>query len=153
MADSRQGIRSAREYPDYYAFVLCLARSGVRLGEAVALEWRDVDFDRRVLLIRRSERRGRVSVPKSGKARRVEMSRQLARVLADRKSFQEAEAALAGHAAPPRVFLHPGTATPIRDDAWQTTCGRRCCVGRPRAARAPLPCLHPGGLRPPAPAG
>jgi hypothetical protein len=61
--------------------VLCLARSGVRLGEAVALEWRDVDFDRRVLLIRRSERRGRVSQPKSGEARRVEMSRQRARVL------------------------------------------------------------------------
>jgi integrase len=116
---SRLLATAGREYPDYYAFVLCLARSGVRLGEAVALEWRDVDFDRRVLLIRRSERRGRVSVPKSGKARRVEMSRQLARVLADRKSFQEAEAALAGHAAPTRVFLHPGTLTPIRDDAWR----------------------------------
>ena len=52
-------------------------------------------------------------MPKSGKARRVEMSRQLTRVLADRKSFQEAEAALAGHAAPTRVFQHPGTATPM----------------------------------------
>lgn len=55
---SRLLATAGREYPDYYAFVLCLARSGVRLGEAVALEWRDVDFDRRVLLIRRSERRG-----------------------------------------------------------------------------------------------
>jgi integrase len=45
---SRLLATAGREYPDYYAFVLCLARSGVRLGEAVALEWRDVDFDRRV---------------------------------------------------------------------------------------------------------
>lgn len=130
-----------RDYPEWYPFVLCLARSGIRLGEAVALEWRDVDFDRRVLLIRRSERRGRVSVPKSGKARRVEMSRQLARVLADRESFQEAETALAGHPAPARVFLHPGTATPIRDDAWRNN------VWTPMLRRAGLRYRKPHTLR------
>jgi integrase len=138
---SRLLATAGREYPDYHAFVLCLARSGVRLGEAVALEWRDVDFDRRVLLIRRSERRGRVSSPKSGKARRVEMSRQLARVLADRKSLQEAEAALAGHAAPARVFMHPGTATPIRDDAWRNN------VWTPMLRRAELRYRKPHTLR------
>jgi integrase len=130
-----------RDYPEWYAFVLCLARSGVRLGEAVALEWRDVDFDRRMLLIRRSERRGRVSVPKNGKARRVEMSRQLARALADRKSFQEAEAALAGHPAPARVFLTPGTARPIRDDAWRNN------VWTPMVRRAGLRYRKPHTLR------
>jgi integrase len=138
---SRLLLTAGREYPAYYAFVLCLARSGVRLGEAVALEWRDVDFDRRVLLIRRSERRGRVSVPKSGKARRVEMSRQLTGVLADRKSLQEAEAALAGHGAPARVFLHPGTASPIRDDAWRNN------VWTPMLRRAELRYRKPHTLR------
>lgn len=108
---------AAKDYAEWYPFILCLARSGIRLGEAVALEWRDVDFERRVLLIRRTERRGRVSAPKSGKTRRVDMSRQLARVLADRKSLMEAEAVVAGHAAPTRVFQHGGHA--IRDDAWR----------------------------------
>ncbi len=135
-------LRTAEvDYSDWYAFVLCLARSGIRLGEAVALEWRDVDFDRRVLLIRRSERRGRVSVPKSGKARRVDMSRQLARVLMDRKSFQEAEAVLADRAAPARVFFTPGTATPIRDDAWRNN------VWTPMLRRAGLRYRKPHTLR------
>jgi integrase len=107
----------------------------------VALEWRDVDFDRRVLLIRRTERRGRVGVPKSGKARRVDMSRQLARVLADRKSLQEAEAALAGRPAPARVFLHPGTAGPIRDDSWRNN------VWTPMLRRAGLRYRKPHTLR------
>ena len=138
---SRLLLTAGRDYHEWHAFVLCLARSGVRLGEAVALEWRDVDFDRRVLLIRRSERRARVSVPKSGKARCVEMSRQLARVLADRKSFQEAEAALADHAAPARVFLHPGTASPIRDDAWRNN------VWTPMLRRAGLRYRKPHTLR------
>jgi hypothetical protein len=44
------------------------------------------------------------------------MSRQLARVLADRKSRVEAEAVLAGHAAAARVFQHDGLA--IRSRAF-----------------------------------
>jgi len=112
-------VVAEQDYSAWHPFLLCLARSGIRLGEAVALEWRDVDVERRVLLIRRSERRGRVSVPKSGKARRVDMSRQLTRALADLKSLQEAEAALAGRPAPARVFLSPGPAGPIRDDAFR----------------------------------
>jgi integrase len=69
------------------------------------------------------------------------MSRQLARVLADRKSFQEAEAALADHAAPARVFLHPGTASPIRDDAWRNN------VWTPMLRRAGLRYRKPHTLR------
>lgn len=132
---------AARDYPEWYAFVLCLARTGLRLGEAVGLEWRDVDFPQRVLVIRRSVRKGRVSLPKNGRSRRVEMSRQLAGVLADRQSLQDAEAALAGHAAPARVFLTPGTASPIRDDAWRNN------VWTPLLRRAGLRYRKPHTLR------
>jgi integrase len=107
-----------QDYPEWQPFIFCLTRSGIRLGEAVGLEWRDVDFERRVLIIRRTERRGRVSVPKSGKARRVDMSRQLGRVLAGLKTLQEAEAALAGRMAPERVFSMP-TGAPIHDDSFR----------------------------------
>ena len=107
------------DYPEWHPFLLCLARTGIRLGEAVALEWRDVDFERRVLVIRRTERRGRVNVPKSGKARRVDMSPQLTATLSGLTSLQEAEAALVGRTAPARVFPMPGTCGPIRDDVFR----------------------------------
>jgi integrase len=40
-------------------FLLTLARTGLRLGEAVGMECRDVDFAQRVLVIRRSVRKSR----------------------------------------------------------------------------------------------
>jgi integrase len=92
------------DWPDWYPFLLTMARTGMRLGEVIALEWRDCDFDRRLISVRRSCRRGRVSVPKNGKGRLVDMSQQLAAALSSLKTFQGAEAALSGHRAPERMF-------------------------------------------------
>jgi len=152
------------DYPEWHPFLLCLARTGIRLGEAVALEWRDVDFERRVLVIRRTERRGRVNVPKSGKARRVDMSPQLTATLSGLTSLQEAEAALVGRTAPARVpqqrvdlCAAPGraplpeaahAAPHLRQPAHRS---RGVSQVRPGAARAPLPGVHPGRLWAPDP--
>ena len=107
-----------RDYLGWYPFVLCLARTGMRLGEVVALRWADIDLEGRVILVRRSQRKGRVSEPKSGKARRVDMSGQLTTALRAHKSLQEAEAALQGHPLPERVFSTPmGHA--VADDAFR----------------------------------
>ncbi len=103
-----------RGWPEYHPFVLCLARTGMRLGEAIALEWRDVDWANRVILVRRSRRQNRVSVPKNGKARRVDMSAQLGEVLRGLKTLQEAEAGVNGTAPPERVFSTPH-GTPIQE--------------------------------------
>jgi integrase len=129
-----------QDYPTWHPFLLCLARSGMRLGEAVALRWSDVDLERRVILVRRSERKGRVSEPKSGKARRVDMSGQLAAVLRGHKSLQEAEAAIRGHALPERVFSTPGGRA-IADDAFRNN------VWRPILRRAGLRYRKPHTLR------
>ena len=94
----------SEQLADEYAFILTLARTGVRLGEAMALRWEDVDFNRRVILIRRSVRRGRRTVPKNGKARRVDMSGQLVETLRTRRSVMEAEAAVAGGALADVIF-------------------------------------------------
>lgn len=64
-------------YPRYYPFVLTLARTGMRLGEALALEWGDIDFHGRFINIKRGYSRGRIQTPKAGKTRRVDMSMQL----------------------------------------------------------------------------
>jgi integrase len=89
-----------RDYHYAYPFILCLARTGLRLGEAMALQWADVDFAQRVLLVRRSVRRGVTAVPKNGKARRVDMSRQLSAVLRNWKTLRDAEAVVEGHRWP-----------------------------------------------------
>jgi len=58
----------------YYPHFLCLLRTGMRLGELTALQWQDVDYDKRQLVIRRSARRGRVTDTKTRKRRRVDMT-------------------------------------------------------------------------------
>ena len=32
------------KYPAYYEFVLMMARTGVRIGEALGLQWKDIDI-------------------------------------------------------------------------------------------------------------
>ena len=53
----------------------------MRIGEAIALEWSDIDFGGRVINVKRSYVRGSISTPKSGKKRPVDMSPQLAATL------------------------------------------------------------------------
>jgi integrase len=107
-----------QDHPAWHPFLFCLARTGMRLGEAVALRWADVDLEGRVILVRRSERKGRVSEPKSGTARRVDMSAQLAAVLRGHRSLQEAEAALRGRPLPDRVFS-TAAGQSVADDAFR----------------------------------
>lgn len=67
--------------PRYFPFVLTLARTGLRLGEAVALKWGDIDFNGRFIQVVRNFTGGRFTTPKSGRGRRVDISQGLATVL------------------------------------------------------------------------
>jgi integrase len=69
------------KYPVHYPLVLTLARTGMRIGEAMGLKWKDIDFNARFITIQRNISRGHVETPKSGKIRRIDMSRQLTKVL------------------------------------------------------------------------
>lgn len=109
-----------RDYPSLHPFVMTLARTGLRLGEAFALQWADIDFAQRIIIVRRSRRRGETKIPKNGKARRVDMSRQLCDVLRSWQTLQQAEAAVAGTEPPAMVFPAYGGA--IREqDAFRRT--------------------------------
>lgn len=66
------------EFSDYYLFMLIASRTGMRLGETLALKWKDVDHEKGVIWVKRSYRRGRITPPKNGKHRKVDMSAQLA---------------------------------------------------------------------------
>ena len=87
--------------PAAYPIVLTLARTGLRIGEALTLQADDVDFAQHVLWVRRtwgSRRKalgaGRINAPKNNRIRGVDMSAQLARVLQGLLAVREAEAIL-----------------------------------------------------------
>lgn len=44
----------AEKFPAHYEFVLLMARTGVRIGEAIGLQWKDLDFEKGIALIRRN---------------------------------------------------------------------------------------------------
>ena len=67
----------SERFPEHYTLFLLLARTGMRIGEALALRWEDVDFKRRFIEVKRSIVRGSISTPKSGKSGRIDMSIQL----------------------------------------------------------------------------
>jgi integrase len=64
-------------FPTYYPFFLCALRTGMRLGELLGLEWRDIDFHGSFIMVRRAYVRGRVTGPKNKKTRKVIMSKHL----------------------------------------------------------------------------
>jgi len=53
----------------------------MRIGEALALKWGDLDYNGRFIEVKRSYVRNRISTPKNKKGRRVDMSFQLAETL------------------------------------------------------------------------
>jgi len=53
----------------------------MRIGEALALKWGDIDFNGRFIEVKRAYVRRKMSTPKSGKSRRVDMSLQLTEAL------------------------------------------------------------------------
>jgi integrase len=54
-----------------------LARTGLRIGEAVALRWEDINFNGRFIKVERTYYKGRIGRTKNGKPRTVDMSWQL----------------------------------------------------------------------------
>ncbi len=72
---------AARVSPRYYPLFAALAGTGMRLGEALGLQWEDVDVLAREIRIARSFSRGQVETPKSGHGRTVDISQMLAETL------------------------------------------------------------------------
>jgi integrase len=96
-----------RDFPEHYPMFLTLARTGMRLGEVIALQWGDIDFNGRFIEVRRSLVRGRLSTPKSGKIRRVDMSLQLTETIkAHYRNAKEKGLALGLGDAPEFVFTN-----------------------------------------------
>jgi len=66
---------------DHCALFFCLARTGLRIGEALALQVGDLDFLNYQIEVRRNLVKSKIGTPKGGRFRRVDMSMQLSQVL------------------------------------------------------------------------
>lgn len=64
-----------------YLIALLGGEGGMRVGEIVALEWADVDLERRQINIRHSDWRGELTTPKNGRGRFVAMTERLVSAL------------------------------------------------------------------------
>ena len=71
----------SEHFSEHYTLFLLLARTGLRIGEALGLQWKDLNFIDRYIEVKRSIVRGKISTPKNGKIRQVDMSLQLAEAL------------------------------------------------------------------------
>jgi hypothetical protein len=58
---------------------LCAPRSGIGQGGLIALKGIDADFNSRFIDVQRNLSRGKISLPKNGKDRKVDMSAKLGR--------------------------------------------------------------------------
>jgi integrase len=74
----------------YYPLFMTLAGTGMMLGEALALQWDDVDLEAREIRVARSLSRGRVDTPKAGHGRTVCLSQSVAEML---RQFEQQRAA------------------------------------------------------------
>jgi integrase len=74
-------LTSAQTDARHYPLFLLLARTGLRPGEAYALQWGDLDFCAREIRVERALSAGQIETPKTGQGRTVDMSEQLTRTL------------------------------------------------------------------------
>jgi integrase len=96
----------ARCYPEHSVFFLTAFRTGMRLGELLALQWRDIDWHGKFILVRRSYKRGRLNHTKTGKQRRVDMSNQLTDALKELHRTRKKEALESGTGRVEEFIFH-----------------------------------------------
>jgi integrase len=111
-------VTAEQRSADAHLMVLLGGDAGLRLGEIVALEWGDVDLHARRLTVQKSDWRGHVTAPKSGRARRLPMTMRLTAAL---KSFRHLRSA--------RVFCLADGAAITRDQVIKAIRGAQRRAG------------------------
>jgi integrase len=81
-------VEGARSDRHAYLVTLLGGEAGLRCGEMMALEWTDVDLNKRQLCVARSEWKGHVTVPKGGRLRHVPLTKRLTSALRDSRHLR-----------------------------------------------------------------
>ncbi len=106
---------------EQYPLFLTALRCGLRRGELVALQWGDVQFganegdNNRYILVQRNYVQGKFTSPKSKKSRRVDLSKQLRRVLLELRDKRLLEGFMAGKASILEELVFPSQAGTVMD--------------------------------------
>jgi integrase len=96
---------TAKIWPRFYPLFLTMARTGMPIGEAMALQWDDVDFGQREIRVARAiSSTGQVDTPKAGHGRTVDMSMAVKDVLERRRTARKEQALADGVEVPAWVF-------------------------------------------------
>ena len=90
----------------WYPLLLTGLRTGLRIGEIIALRPEDLDFDGMFIEVRRGCVRGRITSTKANKKRKVDMSPQLAEVLKGYLTERKEEALRKGWGRPPEWLFY-----------------------------------------------
>jgi integrase len=91
---------------DWYPLFLCAFRTGMRLGELLALHWGDIDWQSKYIQVQRAFRNGRITKTKTSKSRRVDMSNQLHDELRVLYKKRKEEGLKTGKGAPEEIVFH-----------------------------------------------
>ncbi|MFZ0927896.1 MAG: tyrosine-type recombinase/integrase [Syntrophobacteraceae bacterium] len=95
-----------KHYPEHYPFFLCAFRTGMRLGELLAVKWSDIDWHGKFIRVSRSYKTGRVEPTKTGRVRHIDMSDQLADTLKKLLTARKEEALRDGSGEVTEVIFH-----------------------------------------------
>jgi integrase len=102
-AETVQFLQAAKEIcPEYHPLFLMALRAGLRRGELVAVQWGDLQFGKdeqdanRFIVVQHNYVRREHTTTKSKKSRRVDLSRELRRVLIELRDRRLLEAFLEG---------------------------------------------------------
>lgn len=75
---------ASADSPDVYGpMFLCAFSTGMRLGEFIALRWEDIDWTDKTVCVRRSFKRGKISLTKTKAIRHVDLSDKVLDALRD----------------------------------------------------------------------
>ena len=106
-------------FPKHYTLFLLLARTGMRIGEAMAVKWGDLDYNRRFIEVKRSYVRGKISTPKNKKSRRIDMSLQLAEALKAHEIISKKKGFALGLGDLPEYVFTNREGTPNDTNNWR----------------------------------
>ena len=104
-----------QHWPEHYGFFLCALRTGMRLGELLALQWGDLDFKNRFIAVQRNLVSGKLTTPKN-RNHPVDMSAHLTETLERRLVTAKAAALKAGKQAPPAWVFTNRDGEPLDGD-------------------------------------
>lgn len=125
-----RAILGACAAPQHRALFQFAFATGLRTSELIALRWEDVEWDKRVVHVRRARVRGEIKTPKTAAGRRtVDLCKPAIVALSNQAHFGCPEEGPHGLLPAHIIFQDPETAQPWPDDApirraWTATLAR-----------------------------